>query len=276
MPYNPNFIPGVNVALPTLTAAVQQQAFNGGTPIDHTNFSTVFNQVRGFAVYSAHNIDGENFLDDGPDSHGFTFDPQVKPNSLQVDNDRGYRGVPTQDDNPWDRGHLARRRALHWPDFATADEADRESSHYTNITPQHRGMNRQGGAWANVENFILELADNDTSRACVFTGPVFTQSDHVLVNITGELAIQIPAGHWKVAVVRHNGELRTAAFVLWQCDLEICQPITLDPVLEQVRLNTVEYLAGLFFNEDVREADTIRLRGPNAVCAIENGADIII
>ncbi len=275
MGYDPEFIPGVTVALPTLTAAVQQQAFNGGTPIDHTNFSLIFNQVRGFAVYSAHNIDGENFLEDGPDRHGFTLDPQV-PNGLQVDNDRGYRGVPDQEDNPWDRGHLARRRALHWPDMVTAEEADRESSHYTNITPQHSGMNRQGRPWAEVENFVLDIADDDSNLACVFTGPVFTPSDHVLVNMPGELPIQIPAGHWKVAVIRHNGNLCAAAFLLWQCDIQTCQPIELDPVLEQVRLNTVEYLAGVFFNDTVRNADPLRFQGPNAACVIENGGNVII
>ena len=62
MPYDPNFIPNATVDFPTLTPAVQQQAFNGGIPVNHTNFSLVFNQVRGFAVYATHNIDGDNFL----------------------------------------------------------------------------------------------------------------------------------------------------------------------------------------------------------------------
>ena len=148
MPYDPNFIEGAVVDLPTLTSAIQQQALNGGTPIDHTNFSLVFNQVRGFAVYSAHNIDAETFLDDGPDRHGFTLDPLV-PRHLQVDNNRGYKGFPSKDDNPWDAGHLARRKSLHWHDMPTATLADKESSHWTNITPQHKDMNRQGKPWAN-------------------------------------------------------------------------------------------------------------------------------
>lgn len=275
MAYDPNFIQGKVVDLPELTPAVQQQAFNGGVPVDHTNFSLVFNQVRGFATYSANNIDAATFLDKGPKRKGFTLDPLV-PKQLQVDNDRGYKGFPSQEDNPWDAGHLARRKSLHWPDLATATLADKQSSHWTNITPQHKDMNRQGKPWAKVENFLLDKADNDSNRACVFTGPVFTASDHTIINKEGELPIQIPSGHWKIAVIKRNDKLCAASFLLWQCDMRTCAPVELDPVLEQVRLNTIEYLTGLLFDEDIRQADPLRFEGPNAACVVEDGDDLAV
>lgn len=265
--YDPDFLPGVTIAHPALTPQVIQQAFQGGVPIDHTNFSVVFNQVRGLAVYAAHNIDGDHFLADGPDRHGFTLDPLV-PSVLQIDNDRGYVN------NPWDRGHLARRRALHWPDFATADQADRESSHWTNIAPQHHRLNQ--GPWSDVEDFLLDISDDPMNRACVFTGPVFTLYDPELVNRPGELPIQIPAGYWKVAAVRHQGQVCAAAFLLWQCDIHSCEPVPFDPVLEQVRINTIEYLVGLRFSDVLREADPLRFEGPNATCVVGGAGDIAL
>lgn len=273
MPYDPNFINGIQVPLPTLTQTVLQETFNAGQPVDHTNFSLVFNQIRGFAVYSAHNIDGDNIVPD-LGRHGFTLDPLVQPRSLQVNNDRGYRGFPTEDDNPWDRGHLARRRALHWPDHTTADRADRESSHYTNIAPQHRRLNQ--GPWSDVEDFILGFADANNRRACVFTGPVFTESDVEIVNMPGELPIRIPAGFWKIAAICRNNSLVVVAFLLWQRDIRTGQPVQFDPVLEQVRCTTIEYLAGLHFDNVVRNADPLRFRGPNAVCVVDGAGDVVV
>jgi len=274
MAYNPKFIKDVEIPLPTLTPATLQQCFNGGTPLDHTNFSTVFNQARGLAVYSAHNIDGKTLLKKGPKRTGFTLDPLVKPNALQVDNHRGYKGFPTQEDNPWDAGHLARRRAVHWPNKATAIKANKESSYWTNIVPQHHRLNQ--GPWSNVEDFILKLADENDKRASVFTGPVFTDSDPQIVNDVGELPIRIPAGFWKVVAIKHQSHLCAAAFLLWQCDIQSGQPIKFDPVLEQVRLNTVEYLAGLFFDKKLRNADPLRFKGRNASCVIANAGDIAL
>lgn len=100
--------------------------------------------------------------------------------------------------------------------------------------------------------------------------------DHVLINRPGELPIQIPAGHWKVVVIRRDGKLCAACFLLWQCDIQECQPIELDLVLEQVRLNTIEYLTGMFFDDDIRNADTLRFEGPNAACVIDTADDLII
>ena len=127
-----------------------------------------------------------------------------------------------------------------------------------------------------IEDDILGLADVDNRRVCVFTGPVFTASDMVIINIQGELPIRIPAGFWKVAILRHNSELCAAAFLLWQCDIRSGEPVPFDPVLEQVRVNTVEYLAGLFFDDVVRQADPIRFDGPNSACTIRDVDDIIL
>lgn len=92
MAYDPQFIPGVNIALPKLGARTHTAVFNSETPIDHKRFSMVFNQERSFALYTAHNIDGATLIAEGViDRHdNFRNDPLID-NNLQVDNNREYR-----------------------------------------------------------------------------------------------------------------------------------------------------------------------------------------
>ena len=122
MSYDPNFIPGETISMPDLGVRAQSAALDGGTPIDHTRFSIIFNQERGFALCIAQNIDGATLIAEGViDRHDrFRNDPRIAGN-LQVDNDRGYRN------NPWDRGHLVRRRSMHWGAQALAESTDQES-----------------------------------------------------------------------------------------------------------------------------------------------------
>ena len=250
MGFDPLFIDGCEVPLPILSDVIEESAFDDGKPIDHSRFSIVFNKVRGFAAFTAHNIDGAAIHPEGtiPYRSRFRFDPEV-PSKLQVDNQRGYVG------NPYDRGHLVRRRALHWGEIAVAKEADSESFYWTNIAPQHENLNRT--AWARIEDWMLDLADSQDKRASVFTGPVLTACDPFWQNQPDEEPIQLPGGFWKIIAIKHNGELRSAAFLTWQRDFDHWEPFEFDPVLEQVRVTTIEYLSGLAF-PDLRSVDPLR------------------
>lgn len=245
MSYNPAFIPDVEIPLPELGEALLPSAFDGGQPVEHERFSIIFNQDRGFAFVTAHNIDGATIIPAGQiPRKGFRFDPDV-PNDIQVDNERGYLH------NPWDRGHLVRRRSLHWGDLDDAEVADRQSSFWTNIAPQHETLHDT--AWGDIEDFIFEVADG--RRASVFQGPVLTQHDPVHQNGADEVPIRIPAGFWKIVLIEHQERLRAAAFLVWQRDFDKPEPESFDPVLEQVRVTTIEFLTGLSFPQVVRDAD---------------------
>lgn len=249
MPYDPKFIPGHTLPLPELGPTAAQFAFNGGIPISHTKFSILFHQVRKFAIACAHNIDGASMIKAGQIKRKrFVFDPDV-PNVLQVADQQGYHK------NPWDRGHLVRRRSVHWGKKAEAATADRESSYWTNIAPQH--TNLHATAWGKIEDWLLGLADHNDKRQCVFTGPVLHPNDPELRNKPHTEPIQIPAGFWKVVALKHHGQLRAAAFLVWQRDYNDVTPVAFDPVLEQVRLTTIEYLTDLAFTA-LREADPLQ------------------
>ena len=250
MAYDPNFIGGETVPLPTLSNRLKPSALNGGTPIEHSRFSICFSAERNFAIFTAHNIDGATlgrFDIDRKDS--FRFDPTI-PNNLQVDNDRGYRN------NPWDRGHLVKRASLHWgDDEAAARLGDRESYFWSNIAPQHHKLHDT--AWGNIEDWMVDdITVGKKRKACVFTGPIFGADDTAIVNMPGENAIKIPAGFWKVLVVKIEGVLKAAGFLVWQRDFEDEMPITFSPHLEQIRLTTLEHLTGISFGP-LRKADPL-------------------
>ena len=44
-----------------------------------------------------------------------------------------------------------------------------------------------------------------------------------------------------------NGAMRSAGFLVWQRDYDSEEPLPFEPVLEQVRLTTIEVLSGLTF-----------------------------
>lgn len=250
MGFDPEFLPGHTIPLPQLAERVRNTAFNAGEIINHTRYSLVFNQERGFAAFTAHNIDGAALLPAGSVSRRDRFrpDPQITP-ALQVDNERGYSN------NPWDRGHLVRRRSLHWGEPEVARQADSESFFWSNIAPQHKRLHAT--AWGKIEDWMLDLADDDNNRAAVFTGPVFTPDDPEHQNRPDELPIRIPAGFWKILVIKRHDKLRAAAFLVWQRDFDRERPVTFDPILEQVRMTTIEFLTGLSF-EALRDADPLR------------------
>jgi endonuclease G len=250
MSYDPDFISGVTVPLPNLSERLVAEAFDRGTTVDHTRFSLVMHATRGLAIYTAHTIDGVTMMDEGVIARDdrFRFDPTL-PRSIQTDNDQGYYK------NPWDRGHLVRRRSMHWGDRSTAEQADAESYYWSNIAPQHNKLHDR--AWGRIEDWMLEHAHGGDGRAIVFTGPVLAPDDPSIVNRPGEEPIQIPAGFWKIIAVRPDTALRAAGFLVWQRDFDQEVPVEFAPYLEQVRITTIEFITGLSFG-DLRHADPLR------------------
>lgn len=253
MAYDPTFLGGDPVPWPQMSPRLVEDAFNDGDPIDHVRYSLIFHAKRGLAICSAHNIDGSTLLPEGdiPRRDRFRFDTEVD-RDLQIDNARGYKN------NPWDRGHLARRRSLHWGDIDEARQADSESYFWTNIAPQHERLHET--AWGPIEDWMLERAESDDVRAAVFTGPVMTPDDPFHRNDPDESEFQVPAGFWKVMVVPHQGARTVAAFLVWQRDHDSEHPVSFAPFLEQVRLTTIEFLTGLSFPA-LRHLDPQRFGG---------------
>ncbi len=249
MGYDQNFLNGHTIPLPQPSQSTLEASFNDGEYVGHSRYSLLFNKNRGFAFCSAHNIDGQTLRPAQLSNRRFRPDPLINPRELQIENDRGYKF------NDWDRGHLARRKSLSWGlDDDETIIAEQESDFYSNIVPQHENLHDD--AWGEIEDWMLEKSLSGSKRACVFTGPVFTENDPSHKNADDQIPFQIPAGFWKVIVVPDGSEIKSASFLVWQRDYDSPTPLPFAPILEQVRLTTIEVITGLSFH-DLSQKDVI-------------------
>ncbi|HXG66950.1 MAG TPA: DNA/RNA non-specific endonuclease [Blastocatellia bacterium] len=205
------------VLLPALAPELEERAARLlDAPDDYvlryTHFSIVMNAERRLAFYTATNVDGAQWKSVKRKRDVWSFDPRIE-RAAQVGNEL-YRG------NDLDRGHLTRRLDPSWgADFKVGE---RDTFFYTNCTPQHRHFNTR--LWLELEDYLLENADTRDFRACIFTGPVFSDADRPfsfrLDN--GETdTVALPRQYWKVAaMVRADRiELSATAYILSQADL---------------------------------------------------------
>ncbi|SEB52893.1 DNA/RNA non-specific endonuclease [Paenibacillus sp. GP183] len=175
---------------------------SGGTILHYTHFSIVMSKSRRLAYYTVVNIDGNQLIDVPRANDKWYFDPRIES--------RYQCGPELYSGNSLDRGHLVRRRDPDWGD--KAEEANRNTFHFTNCSPQHAYLNQK--TWLELENYILDHAQNDKLKVTVFTGPVFRTDDMVYRDV------QIPAEFWKVVVmVKEDGKLSATAYLQTQKNL---------------------------------------------------------
>jgi endonuclease G len=139
---------------------------------------------RSLAFFTAVNIDGSQLIQIDRKNDRWYFDPRI---------DRSYQtGPELYINNDLDRGHLVRRLDPVWGD--SAKEADEDTFHFTNCSPQHKNLNQI--TWLGLEDYILTNADRFDLKVSVFTGPVFREDDMLY-----RRKFQIPAEFWKVVVL---------------------------------------------------------------------------
>jgi endonuclease G len=255
--YDPRFL-GIDLAPPQTPAPGPDENPALATPLDYVHFTVRMHPERRLAWWVAWNIDGLRlFPGDSISRSGqrFRLDPRI-PADAQT-------GEEVYADNDLDRGHIARRSDLLWGTLDEAEQANSDSFHFTNITPQHQDFNQsgRGGVWGLLENAVLELEGLEDRRLTLFGGPVLAPDDPPY------RGVQLPVEHWKVVVYRLGGRLRAKAFVLTQDldGLEGAAPDFLDDFdTWLVPLDLLEERTGLTF-PSLREAvepDEIRPAGP--------------
>lgn len=175
--------------------------------LKYHHYSIVMNAKRKLAFFTAVNIDGIDQQQlDKREKDKWIFDRRI-PVDAQIGNDWYSR--------PFDRGHLVRRLDPAWGrSVAIAKQANDDTFHFTNCSPQHSRFNQGKNLWQGLENYLLDTANKEDRRISVFTGPVFLENDPVFAGV------QIPRQFWKVAAwVRPNGTMGAAAFLVSQADL---------------------------------------------------------
>ena len=108
--------------------------------------------------------------------------------------------------NDYDRGHLVRRVAPMWGTTDKARFAMADTFYYTVCAPQHARLNQ--GMWVELEDYILDWAEENAARVSIFTGPVFRADDPFYRGL-----VQVPADYWKVAVAQTDTGLRAVGYL---------------------------------------------------------------
>ncbi|MEU8636149.1 DNA/RNA non-specific endonuclease [Amycolatopsis sp. NPDC048633] len=245
--YDPDFLPGHTVPLPTLpealvaVAATNRQA--AGEPryvLPYHHFSVVMNKVRRLAFFTAVNIDGRTSRSLRRDPDRWSLDPRVDAGE-QV-GEEIYRA------NPLDRGHLVRRLDPAWgATAAIAQLGNDDTFHFTNCSPQHKDFNQNKTTWAGLEDYVLNNADNADLKVSVVTGPVLAEDDD---HYRG---VRLPRQFWKVvAMVKAGGTLSATAYLLSQEELihglEVAGEFSYGAYRTyQVPVRRIETLTGLSF-----------------------------
>jgi endonuclease G, mitochondrial len=247
------------VPLPIFRSDLEQdiaQLKDGSKVLHYMHFSIVMSMSRRLAYYTAVNIDGNQLMKIGRNDKWY-FDSRIEIE---------YQcGPDLYKNNSLDRGHLVRRRDPVWGD--SAKKANKDTFHFTNCAPQHSELNQKN--WLDLENYILNNAENSILKVTVFTGPVFRVDDIIY------RGVQIPAEFWKIAViVKKDGNLSATAYLQTQKNLiENFEFAYGEYKTYQVPISKIETLTGLDF-EDLRDHDPINQLESKTGYVIEDSVDI--
>ena len=304
--YDPAFLGGgIVVPLPQVRPATPAKfgkvvKFAGNrTELKYYNYSVVMNADRKLAYFSVANIDPAQFK--GKRDKGDTW---YKDTRIDADDQTGrefYKKQKTfeidRSKNPFDQGHLTRRKDLQWgADLEVAKRNGDESFHYTNCAPQHWQFNQddsESGLWFRLEESAIETLSHG-GRLCVVNGPVFDApvcvpgpDGRLHLNLSGPRAkdpkfggVKIPKLFFKLIAYRDGTKLKAKAFVVTQEDmLETVDRLHADEVstltdaevrLYQVTVADLEDLTGLKFGIPAA-ADTPH---EDELARVESGAPI--
>lgn len=254
--YNEEFLNGISLPLPTFSPEISVEVFDSnnlrdGVIIDYVNYSVVMNKNgnKRAPLLVALNIDQAK-LKTTSRTDRWKIDPRVGFEN-QLDNDY-YRN------NPWDRGHMARRTSAAWGDsFIEAQRASNETFYYTNSCLQHANLNQD--EWLGLEDWVYSLGLDADDKITSFSGPVYADFDRTIKPSGRELAL-IPSGFFKIVCFKNKetGKLDVRAFVMYQDEKALADKLGRKKYNNQTYQTTVAYieeLTGLRFEDSIYEAN---------------------
>ncbi len=255
--YNPDFLGnGINLPVPTFAPSLAGDVLRSPLLEDdifasYINYSIITHRLRRSAIIVCANID-QNLFKNAKRKKGWKIDTRIGAD-FQLDND--YYG-----NNPWDRGHLARRRSLAWG--KTEREAKRASDdtfYYSNAALQHENFNQD--EWLALENWVFDLNLDSNGKITVFTGPVYGDFSRTITPPGRKPAI-IPSAFFKVVcfVNKESNQLDVRAFLMFQ-DEEALKDKQGNKIFNfqnyQVTITEIERLTGLEFDDEIYEKNPL-------------------
>lgn len=258
--YDPKFLGGgVEVPMPNVSLELEddvldRQELRDGRVADYIHYSIVMSRSSRQAYFSAANLDQSEFK-------------RVSGRRWFIDSRIGGEnqiGPEAYSRNVWDRGHLTRRTAITWGDNDyIAKRASNDSCSYANASLQHENFNQD--EWRVPEEVVRHFDRDKNDRLCVFTGPVFSETDRWYTRRGMDGAVRIPSGFWKLVayISKVTDELECQCYVMYQDALFLRDKRgrwdnDIQPVNYQVTVTEVERLTGLEFSQALFDRNPLR------------------
>jgi endonuclease G len=255
--YDPTFLGnGIEVPLPDFSLEIHDDILHkdelrDGYIVDYIHYSVVMSRSNRQAYFSAANLNQKEYK-------------SVKGREWFVDSRIGFEnqiGPEAYKKNPWDRGHLTRRTAVTWGDSSyVAKRASNDSCSYANSSLQHANFNQD--EWRVPENVVQHFKKDLNDKICVFTGPIFTDTDRWYTRRNQHPPARIPSAFWKILfyIDAKTKKLACQAFLMYQDSLFIADKrgkYEIIPEQYQVTITEIERLTGLEFSEDLFQANPL-------------------
>lgn len=265
--YNPHFLNDIQLPLPefnnhTSGQIAETAELRDGIYADYINYTLVTNARFRSPLFVALNID-QNKLKDSKRTDKWKIDWRIGE-EFQLNNEY-YR------DNPWDRGHLARRANASWGDTQReAQRASDETFYYSNASLQHENFNQD--EWLALEDWVLKLDLDDDGLITEFIGPIYGDFGRSISPSGLEPAI-IPSGFFKVVCFKnkHTKSLDVRAFIMYQDEAALKDKNgkkVFNNQTYQVTVTEIEELTGLIFADAVYEKNPLFFTRPATNAAL--------
>ena len=257
--YDENFLDGVRLPLPTFSPRLEgfvlrQLELANGVYANYVNYTVVMNRSRRAPIFAALNID-QNLLKGTIRRDNWRIDSRIGA-EFQLNNDY-YR------DNPWDRGHLARRANAAWGmDQRQAQKASDETFYYSNASLQHRNFNQD--EWLALEDWVKELNLDKDGKLTSFSGPIYGDFPRSIIP-EGRDPAMVPSGFFKIVcfINKQTNNLDVRAFMMLQ-DRDALADKSGRSVFDfqnyQVTVSEIEDLTGLEFADEVYQGNPLLFR----------------
>lgn len=254
--YNVNFLDGITLPMPSFSPGlaglvVKQSELRNEFYADYINYTVVTSKEKCSPIFVALNID-QNLLQKTRRSDKWQIDTRIGA-QFQINNDY-YRN------NPWDRGHLARRANASWgKDLRKAQRASDETFYYSNACLQHANFNQD--EWLALEDWVLNLSLDKDGKISSFSGPIY--GDYVrTITPEGREPAMIPSAFFKVVcfINKNTNELDVRAFIMLQDRDALADKSgrnMFDFQVYQVTVSEIEEKTGLEFEDDVYQKNPL-------------------
>lgn len=220
--YDEGFLDGQKIPIPTLDKSLTKDLSvnldTKETIFNYIYYSSVHSKSRRMPYFTASNISREHWV--AVERKGvFTPDDRLAKNEqLSTSIYSQLNKKHPEKNKKVDKGHLTRREDVQWNQNKNSDkalEAAKATFFYTNACPQHHQLNNE--IWKYLEDAVLIRGRSKKPlKATVFTGPVFKETDPLLVfPKNNQSQIKCPLIFWKVIYyINEKNELRCAAFIM--------------------------------------------------------------